>query len=54
MTTRIWTRDRSWIARVVAMLLLTGGAAPGHAADAASYRILRGEIRVECPLTVGG
>jgi polyisoprenoid-binding protein YceI len=54
MTTRTWTRGRSWIARAAALLLLTGSAAPGYAADAASYRVLRGEIRVECPLTVGG
>jgi polyisoprenoid-binding protein YceI len=42
------------IAPAWALLALLAPAIDGSAADALSYRVLRGEVRVVCPLTVGG
>jgi len=44
---------RPWIVLALATTLV-GLRIPGGAADASAYRVLRGEVRVVCPLTVGG
>jgi polyisoprenoid-binding protein YceI len=48
------TRLPGWIGPALATLTLMAPALPGRAEDAPSYRVLRGEVRVVCPLTVGG
>jgi len=42
------------IAPALALLALLSPAIDGWAADVPSYRVLRGEVRIVCPLTVGG
>jgi len=42
------------MAPALAALALLSLALDGAAADAPSYRVLRGDVRVVCPLTVGG
>ena len=42
------------VAPALALLALLSPAIDGWAADVPSYRVLRGEVRIVCPLTVGG
>jgi polyisoprenoid-binding protein YceI len=49
------TRRQAGVALAVATIAATLHPAAGRAADApSSYRVRRGEVRVVCPLTVGG
>lgn len=41
-------------ARSLAVICLTVCGAEGHAADTAPFRVAGGDVRVVCPLTVGG
>ena len=45
---------RPWIMLALATTVVGLRPVPGRAADARAYRVLRGEVRVVCPLTVGG
>jgi polyisoprenoid-binding protein YceI len=47
-------RGHGGIAPVLIALALAAPATPAPAAEAPSYRVVRGEVRVVCPLTVGG
>ena len=42
------------VAPALALLALLSPAIDGWAADVPSYHVLRGEVRIVCPLTVGG
>ena len=44
----------AWRSRALVALVFTLTAPRGHAADAASWGVERGDVRVVCPLTVGG
>ena len=49
------TRTPPWVALALATIAAILPPSAGRAADApASYRVRRGEVRVVCPLTVGG
>ena len=45
---------RPWIVLALATTVVGLRPVPGQAADARAYRVLRGEVHVVCPLTVGG
>jgi polyisoprenoid-binding protein YceI len=44
----------AWRSRALVALVFALAAPRGHAADAASWSVVRGDVRVVCPLTVGG
>jgi len=54
MTRIATTRLPRWIGPALATLTLMMPALPGRTEDVPSYSVVRGEVRVVCPLTVGG
>ena len=54
MTRIATTRLRGWIGPALATLTLMVPALPGRTENVPSFSVVRGEVRVVCPLTVGG